>query len=666
MAVTIDGLVTGLDTQSIIDGLLKIQKQQVDRFTLRKDDVQQKKTAFNGVETRLLSLQLDISKLSRTQSNSLTRQKVSVNDETAISGSATDSAASGVYRFTVNSRAAAHQVASQGFSDADSEITTGTFDLRLGNGDVSSITVDESNNTVAGLANAINAAKSGVTANVIKDSSGSATPWKLVLTSSKSGTENSISLTNNLAASSGDAVRPEIDFITPVQAAADAEITFGSGAGAISTTSATDRFSDVIRGVSFDLLNPTIGQEVAITVERDTSTAVQDVQAFVDSFNEVVDFIDDQSSYVPSTNEGGPLLGNRSVQTIKQKLYSTILAVVPGVPSSINRLSSIGITVTDKGRLELDSTRLKSILDGQVEGVSATDVKRLFALDGSSDNPGVTFVSGSPRTNASSTPVQVNITQAAEQAALTAGTALNESVIIGAANNGLTVKINGAEATVTLASGTYSRQELADLVETTLNSASTLAGRSVSTRLVDSHLKITSDSYGSASKIEIVSGSALSDLGLSAATLVAGKDVQGSFSVGGLTETATGKGQLLTGDEENTNTSGLLIRVSLSPSSVSSGITSQMTVTRGVGASLSKLFDDILSSENGLTSTANSAFDAQLSDLQASIDRQQSVFNRQQEQLLKQFSALESAISTLQSTGSYVASQLASLNGISG
>ena len=136
MPVTIDGLVTGIDTQKIIDGLLKIQKQQVDRFALRKSEVQQKKAAFNGVETRLLSLQLDASKLSRSQNNPFTRQTVTVSDTTAVSGTAVESAAAGIYRFTVDARTAAHQVASQGFADADSEITTGTFDFRLGNGDV--------------------------------------------------------------------------------------------------------------------------------------------------------------------------------------------------------------------------------------------------------------------------------------------------------------------------------------------------------------------------------------------------------------------------------------------------------------------------------------------------------------------------------------------------
>jgi len=660
--VSVDGLVSGINTQNIIDGLLKIQKQQVDRFALRKSDVLQKKSAFNGVETRLLSLQLDASKLSRSQNNPFTKQAVTVSDQAAILGTAVESAAAGIYRFKIDSRAAAHQVASQGFADPDSEISQGTFELRQGNGDVTTITVDDSNNTISGLADAINAAGGGVTANVIKDSSGGGSPYKLLLTSSTTGVEKGISLTNNLAASSDTAVRPEINFDIPVQAAADAKVTFGSGDGAISTTSSTNHFDNVVRGVSFDLLNPTVGQEVAITVGRDTATAVDSVQSFVNSFNDTVQFIDDQSKFVSAGAGGGPLLGDRNVQAVKQKLYSSILDVVPGANKSANRLSAIGITVSNTGTLVLNSTKLQSILNGQVEGVSAADVKRLFAIDGTSDNPGVKFVSGSNKTAASTTPIQVNVTQPAAQASLTAGSALSDSVVIDDTNNTLTLNVSGAEATVTLTSGTYTKQGLTDLLETTLNSASNLTGRSLSVGLVGSNLKIITGNYGSTTNINIISGSAMANLGFTAGQSAAGKDVAGSFLVNGNTESATGRGQILSGNALNENTDGLLTRISLTTASESSPATAQLTVTRGVGSGLGKLLESMLSSTNSLAATTNTGYDSQLTDLQKSMDRQQAIFDAQQTRLKAQFTALESAISTLQTTGNYVSQQLSGIS----
>ena len=656
--VSVDGLVSGINTQNIIAGLLKIQQQQIDRFAVRKSDVQQKQTAFNGVETRLLSLQLDVQKLSRSQNNPFTKQVVTVSNEAAIAGTAAESAAAGIYRFTVNSRAAAHQVASQGFADPDSEISQGTIDLRQGNGDVKKITIDDSNNTISGLADAINAAKGGVTANVVKDSSGGGSPYKLLLTSSKTGVENSISLTNNLAANSKSATRPEINFDTPVQAAADAKITFGIGDGAISTTSATNHFDNVVRGVSFDLLNPTVGQEVGITIGRDTATAVDNVQTFVNSFNDVVQFVNDQSKFVSSSATGGPLLGDRNVQAIKQKLYSAVLDAVPGANKSANRLSAIGITITDSGKLVFDSAKLKNVLNGQVDGVTASDVKRLFALDGSSNNPGVTFVTGTNKTTASSTPIQVSVTQASEHASVIGANALNESIVIGENNNSLTVNVGGADATVKLAAGSYTKQKLADLLETTLNSASNLTGHTLSVGLVGSNLKITTASFGSATNINLTSGTSLVDLGFTTGQSAVGKDVRGRFIVNGKTETATGRGQILSGNSLNENTDGLVARVSLTTASESTPATAQLTVSRGVGARLGKVLDNILSSTKGLAATTNTGYNVQLTDLQKSLDRQKTVFDAQQTRLKAQFTALESAISTLQSTGTYVAQQL--------
>ncbi|MBL8817652.1 MAG: flagellar filament capping protein FliD [Planctomyces sp.] len=659
MAVTIDGLVSGIDTENIINGLLEIQQAQVDRFTLRKTEIQQKQTAFRGVEARLLTFRSDASKLSRSVNNPFTRQTVSVSDESAISATADTNAAAGEYRITVNSTARAHQIAAQGYVDGDAEITQGTVQLRVGSGEVKTVTIDPNNNTLNGLANAINAAGAGVSASIVKDSAGGATPWRLVLTATKTGTENTISVTNNLAASSGNATRVEFNTASPVQAAADAQIQIGSGLGAISVSSSSNRFEDVIAGVDFDLLQADSGDELRLTVRRDTESATADVEAFVKSFNDLMQYIDDQSKYNPETEQAGLLLGNRSVTSIQQKLRSAVLDVVPGINPAANRLSAIGITVTDKGRLQLNNTRLQDVLNGRVEGVSSTDVKRLFALDGVSTNPAVSFVLGSSRSKASETPYQLDITQAAEQANLTATSSLAASTVISSANRELELTIDGATTTLTLADGTYTRQELADHLESLLSSSTDLAGRSVTVGLAGDALKFTTASYGSSSEVRILSGNAINSLGLIVGLSDTGRDVAGSFIVNGQTEAATGRGRLLTGESDNEYTADLQLRVSIQPANVISGSEGQITVTRGLGASLDKLIGELINPENGAISAADDGFDGQIESIQKALDRQKGIFDRQQASLLKQFSALEAALGQLQSTSSFLTSQLA-------
>ena len=67
--LNIDGLVSGLDTTSIIEGLLSVQQSQIDRLNLRKQEIVEQQTAFKGIEARLLDLQARVRVLTRTGDN---------------------------------------------------------------------------------------------------------------------------------------------------------------------------------------------------------------------------------------------------------------------------------------------------------------------------------------------------------------------------------------------------------------------------------------------------------------------------------------------------------------------------------------------------------------------------------------------------------------------
>ncbi len=665
MPISISGVVSGLDTDNIVAGLLDIQQQQLDRMALRKTEIQQKQAAFKTIETRLLSLRADTGVLSRNLNNPLTKLSVTASDSNAISATATSKAVAGVYRLTVDSTAQAHQVASQGFSDADAEITQGTFEIRLGSGDLKTITIDSNNDTLSGLATAINSSGAGISASIVQDSSGGATPYRLLLSSTKTGASNEISVTNNLAASSGTATNPVIDFLNPVQAAADARVTLGSGPGAISVTSNTNQFQDVIAGVSFDLLQVENGETVSLTVAKDNTAAVDAVSNFVDSFNGVLQFIDDNSKYDVASGQGGLFLGNQNTSRIAQSLRSTIQTVVPGTNPLANRLSSVGITFNDSGRLVLDKGKLQNALNGNIEGVDAEDVKRLFAFGGESTNSGLSFAFGSTRTKAPSSGVGVNISQAAEQATITGATTVAASTVITSANRTLEITLDGKTATVNLSEGTYTAQELADRLESVINESEDLPGREIKIGLSGGSLQLTSASYGTSSGITIVSGTAVSDLGLTVAQTDSGRDVVGTFVVDGNTETAVGRGRILTGDSDNENTADLQISVTLGPGQVVSGIEGTVQVSRGLASLLDQALSQILNVETGILSSVDDGFDSQIESVQKSIDRQKSLFDLQEASIRKQFQTLETAISQMNATSSYLGGQLASLPQIS-
>ncbi|MEZ6053018.1 MAG: flagellar filament capping protein FliD [Planctomycetaceae bacterium] len=103
------------------------------------------------------------------------------------------------------------------------------------------------------------------------------------------------------------------------------------------------------------------------------------------------------------------------------------------------------------------------------------------------------------------------------------------------------------------------------------------------------------------------------------------------------------------------------LRISLTAADVVSGPEADITVTRGVAARLDQVLNDFLDPVTGRLKTINDGFDETINSIQFSIDRQTAVFELQRESLVQQFVALESAISELNTTSSFLTSQLAGL-----
>jgi len=657
---TIDGLVTGIDTQAIIDSMLSIRKTQTDLLTARQTEIKSKQTVYASIKDKISTLRSQAAALGKVQNSVFNSRKSTVSDEAALSATVSSSAAAGVYRLKINSLAQAHQIATQVFTDADSEITQGTLTLRAGSRSPVTLTIDSTNNTLSGLASAINDANAGVSASIVEDGTGA----RIVLTAEKTGTENAITVTSNLGATSGNATLPAFDLGNPVQAASDASVTLGSGTGAVTVTSQTNRISTLIGGVDLNLANADPTKTVTLTVTRDTGPATEAVNDFVSSYNDLMDFLAAQTKYDAGTGTAGLLLGDSEISSIRNQIQSSVLGTVSGVSAQANRLSAIGISVGDTGKLTFNSSKLSSILDGSTPGVTADDVRRLFSLDATSTNSGIRYVSGSSRTADSSTPYEVNVTQAAEQASITGGSTVAASTVIDSSNNAFSLTIDGkSTGTLNLAAGTYTQEQLAATVEKLVNAAPDLGGRSVRVAVVANRLQITSEVYGSASEVRVGNGTANGALGLSGSESAVGKNVAGSFVVNGVVEEATGNGRLLTGKSTNKFTADLQLRVSLTGAQVTSGPEGTVSVTRGIASKLDQLLGKILDPVTGDLKTVDDQFEGRIDDIQKNIDRQKALFDAQEARIRAQFTAMEAAVQQLQGTASMLGSQLASLNG---
>jgi flagellar capping protein FliD len=658
-------------------------------------------------------------------------------------------------------------LASQGFDDPDSSITQGTIQIRVGSGPVSTITIDSTNDTLEGLAEAVNNAKLGVTATIVNDGSDSRTqPYRLLLFADQTGSANAISITNNLAADNGDARRPEltatyigpavtgatfsgtstptsnagaggytgsgndtysftvvqggtvgvspniqisfadgsgentgtitlglleidvfkdvaeglqvkfaagtlvagdsftVDVTVPtVQQASNASVSLGSGAGALIVESSTNQMDGLIRGVTLDLHGADSDQEVELTIAHDTENARQAITDFVESYNSLLEFIDEQVRYEVEGGVAGVLLGNRSAITIQDQVRRVFSDVVANVNPLANRLSAVGITTNRQGRLEIDSGKLDDALAGGLPGVSLEDVHRLFSFTGQSTSGGIRFVTGGTRTRASATPYQVDVSQAAERARITATNALAASTVITDLNNTITLTIDGkASGTITLANGTYTRLSLAQELEAQIHADELLAGRRVSVSLDADRLVITSDTYGSISEATVTGGSALASLGFVGTETDKGQDVVGKFVVDGVDEPAVGKGQLLIGSSSNAHTADLQVRVTFSADQILPGAEAELTVVRGIASKLDVVLTQLLDPVSGRLDSIDDSFQEQVDDLDEAIDHQTELLEARRQALLRQFVALETTVGQLRSLSEFLTNQLAFFN----
>jgi len=659
--ITIDGLVSGLDTASIVDSLLEIQQTQIDRLDSQKAEVTDQQTAFKGIEAQLLALRGSLTSLGRSQNNVLESKLATSSDEDILQVSAGADAVNGFYSLKVNSLAAAHQIASQSFASADEQITTGDISFQVGNRAATTVTVDSTNNTVNGLVDAINNSSEDVFASLVTDSSG----VRILLTSNHSGVANDLQITNNLGPSSGNAVQPDFSG-QAVQEASDASITIGSGAGAITVTSETNQFENVIDGLTFNINGADPSKTINVSVKNNTEASSEAIKSFVDNFNLLMEYIDDQTAYNVDNDDGGPLQGDRSAIAIQNSLRNRLVTSISGISTSLNQLSSIGIDFDDRGHLFLDDNQLNKVLNGEVDGVTTDDVRRLFSLDGQSSIAGVEFLFGSSRTQASTTPYLVDITQAAEQASINGTADLAASIVIDSSNNNLEFEVDGkSTGVIQLTEGTYTQAELADHLESVVNSSSDLNGQSIDVNFVDNRIQITSNVYGAQSELGTFSGSALATLQIDSAAADEGQDVAGNFIVDGVVEEAKGNGRLLTGNLDNANTADIQLRVTLSSDQITAGTESELSISRGFASDLDLIIGKLLDPVTGQVKNANESFNEQIESIEQSIASTTALITAKSDALIAQFAAMEQALSSLQSTNSFLVSQLGGTSSLS-
>jgi len=350
-------------------------------------------TAIGSLKSVMSLLQSSLASLSDGSALSAVTAKA---DGKGLTATASKGVATGSYAIEVTNIATSQSITSGAF-DAKQALGTGTLKLSVGGSDVS-IKIDSSNNTLSGIAAAINSASGnpGVSATVITGTDGA----HLVLHSATTGVANGISvevtptgsgdntgLSKLNVSSSTSTVDPSdpTKTVAPYTTIAASENWKQTAAGkdALLTVAGTqisspsNSVSSAIAGLSINLTSESVGTTQTLSVTSDTTNQQTSIKAFVTAYNNFVNMAASLTSFdktQPKGSQGGPLLGDSMMNTVRNALATAISKGAPtaagGTKGSVS-LASIGITLQKDGTLKTDETALNAALTNKPGTVNA-------------------------------------------------------------------------------------------------------------------------------------------------------------------------------------------------------------------------------------------------------------------------------------------------------
>lgn len=293
---------------------------------------------------------------------------------------------------------AASQVATAApVADAAAPIGTGTLTITLGTAAHTSgtltgftpdadktpvaVAINATNNSLTGIAAAINAAGAGVTASVITDASGARLSIKGA-TGAESAFRIDVAEDSGAPGLAAFSFAPGAQSMTLSRAAQDAMVVLDG----VQVSRASNSITDLIAGIRIDLVKAEPGRAASITAGRQTENLGQAVSDFVAAFNELKSILRTETDAETGILRGD--VGARDMSHQMTALTSMVLAN-SAVTDAPKTLAEIGVQTNRDGSLTLNTERLNRVLSENPKAVEAmfdpvagsSDVGLVKALD---------------------------------------------------------------------------------------------------------------------------------------------------------------------------------------------------------------------------------------------------------------------------------------------
>lgn len=355
--IQVGGLATGLDTNSIIDQLVKLEQRPVDLLSQQLDQVRASQTSFGTFGGKLGALRAAADALNTTAE--VLVGKASSSNETVVTAAAGTGASRGTVTLAVTQLARGSVAsATTGLPAASSTVATGagTFAFQVGSGDVQSVDLTDTT-TLEGLVGAINDLDAGVRASAVNLGTAASPDYRLSLVSHDTGVSNTITIVQDDTTLA----------VQTTQSGQNAQFTVSGFSGTFQRE--TNTFSDILSGVTFSLKD---AGTATVTVNDDADAMVAKLKSLVTAFNDVVEFVAGQSTIKQGKTQNdvqvGSLAANSTVRRLIDRLHEAFSEPLTGATSQFVNLSSLGLTTVARttdgtiGTIKFDEAKFRDAL----------------------------------------------------------------------------------------------------------------------------------------------------------------------------------------------------------------------------------------------------------------------------------------------------------------
>jgi flagellar hook-associated protein 2 len=381
---------------------------------------------LSNLGTLFSNLSTDINSLTDFQGVLATKTGSSSDNNVLELASASPSATAGTHTVVVKSLAQTSSGYLAPIANA-SDTLSGAITLQVGaSGTPQTITLNSTDDTLAGLAAAINSSGVGVTASVLTDSAGS----RLSLVSGTSGANGNIVVSANSIVDAANSNAP-LTYASSVTGV-NAQLTVDG----VSLQSASNTVTNLIPGVTFQLLAPSATEsdgsleQVQVVIANDNTDVGSTVNQFVSDYNALVSAINAQEGNT-SSGTPEPLFGSPTLSLLQQQLAGSLITQNPN--GYLNAIQNSGDTLTGSLSIQVGSGTVENVVIGAAPSTPAANtiytgsgVNTLAGLAAAinSANIGVT---ANVATNSSGTQLELVSGTAGANGALTVTSSITDS-----------------------------------------------------------------------------------------------------------------------------------------------------------------------------------------------------------------------------------------------